>query len=212
MPKVVLYHHQPARAMQDTLLSSMVYTLRLADMMSYAVAHGSDSDGIALIAESEAAQYLEISEPQVAAMWSDLRALADRSRARSNGQPDMEVVAPRRLEVPRSMRPRRSGAPRSMPPSGSMPAAPDAAPASTRGPASSRSPSARSAADVHEVPVTFRVWSCNKPSFGNVCPACAGQVCPDHQIGPDHWCALCVGEYEKFRTKNALPGYVKVTA
>ncbi len=28
---------------------------------------------------------------------------------------------------------------------------------------------------------------------------------------PDHWCALCVGEYEKFRSKNALPGYVKVT-
>jgi putative nucleotidyltransferase with HDIG domain len=208
VPKVVLYHHQPARAMQDTLLSSMVYTLRLADMMSYALALDSDGEGVALVAESEAAQYLEISEPQVAAMWSDLRALAERSRARSNGQPDMEVVAPRRLEVPRSLRPRRSGAPRSMPPSSSMPAAPhaDGSPGSSRGPASSRS-----AADVNEVPVHFPCVACSKPSFGNVCPACDGQVCPEHQIGPDHWCVLCVGEYDKFRSRNAIPGYIKVT-
>lgn len=208
VPKVVLYHHQPARAMQDTLLSSMVYTLRLADMMSYAVALDSDGEGIALIAESEAAQYLEISEPQVAAMWSDLRALAERSRARSNGQPDMEVVAPRRLEVPRSLRPRRSGAPRSMPPSSSMPVAPhaDIGAGSARQPASSRS-----AASVNEVPEHFPCVACSKPSYGNVCAACEGQVCPEHQIGPDHWCVLCVGEYQKFRTRNALPGYIKVT-
>ena len=210
VPKVVLYHHQPSRAMQDTLLSSMVYTLRLADMMSYAVVLDSDGEGIALVAESEAAQYLEISEPQVAAMWSDLRALADRSRARSNGQPDMEVVAPRRLDVPRSMRPRRSGAPRSLPPSSSMPAA-DASP-STRISVSPRSPaSSRSPTDVHEVPVHFPCVACSKPSFGNICPACDGQVCPEHQVGPDHWCVICVGEYEKFRVRNSLPGYVKVT-
>ena len=215
VPKVVLYHHQPARAMQDTLLSSMVYTLRLADMMSYALALDSDEEGIALISESEAAQYLEISEPQTAAMWGDLRALAERSRARSHGQPDMEVVAPRRLEVPRSLRPRRSGAPRSIPPSASMPAAPnaDSAPLSTRsGPASSRSPiSTRSVADVNEMPSHFPCVACSKPSFGNVCPACEGQVCPDHQIGNDHWCVLCVREWETFRERNSLPGYVKVT-
>ncbi|HEY1534092.1 MAG TPA: HDOD domain-containing protein, partial [Polyangiaceae bacterium] len=116
VPKVVAFHHQPSRAMQDTLLASMVQTLRLADMMSYAVVMDSEEAGIALVTESEAAQYLEISEPQVAAMWSDLRALADRSRARSHGQPDLEVVAPRRLDVPRSLRPRRSVAPRSLRP------------------------------------------------------------------------------------------------
>ena len=37
VPKVVAFHHNPARAMQDTLLASMVYTLRLADMMSYEI-------------------------------------------------------------------------------------------------------------------------------------------------------------------------------
>ncbi|MEO6602452.1 MAG: HDOD domain-containing protein [Polyangiaceae bacterium] len=207
VPKVVLYHHQPARAMQDTLLSSMVYTLRLADMMSYAVVRDSDGEGIARVAESEAAQYLEISEPQVAAMWSDLRALAERSRARSNGQPDMEVVAPRRLEVPRSLRPRRSGAPRSIPPPSPLPAP------HTDGPTGAlRNPgSSRSAAEVNEVPVHFPCVACSKPSFGNVCAACDGQVCPEHQIGPDHWCVLCVGEYDNFRSRNALPGYVKVT-
>jgi putative nucleotidyltransferase with HDIG domain len=199
VPKVVLYHHQPARAMQDTLLSSMVHTLRLADMMSYALMLEGDAEGIALVTESEAAQYLEISEPQVAAMWSDLRALADRSRARSHGQADLEVVAPRRLDVPRSLRPRRSGAPpRSLPPSGSS-SAQDLRPSSAR------------SGDVHEVPAHFPCVACSKPSYGNVCAACAGQVCPEHQLGPDHWCVLCVREYEKFRSKNSIPGYLKVT-
>jgi len=207
VPKVVLYHHAPARAMQDTLLSSMVHTLRLADMMSYALVLDSDQEGIAIITESEAAQYLEISEPQVAAMWADLRALADRSRARSHGQPDMEVVAPRRLEVPRSLRPRRSGAPRSMPPANSQPPnSMDFAPNSSRSPGSSRSNS-----DVHEVPTHFPCVACSKPSYGNICPACEGQVCPEHQLGPDHWCVLCMGEHAKFRSKNAVPGYLKVT-
>ena len=207
VPKVVLYHHAPARALQDTLLSSMVHTLRLADMMSYALVLESDQEGITIVTESEAAQYLEISEPQVAAMWADLRALADRSRARSHGQPDMEVVAPRRLEVPRSLRPRRSGAPRSLPPANSQPPnSMDFAPASSRGPGSSRSNT-----DVNEVPAHFPCVACSKPSFGNICPACEGQVCPEHQLGPDHWCVLCMGEFAKFRSKNVVPGYLKVT-
>lgn len=197
VPKVVLYHHQPARAMQDTLLSAMVHTLRLADLISYALALEVDAEGISLVTDSEAAQYLEISEPQVAAMWSDLRALADRSRARSNGQSDLEVVAPRRLEVPRSLRPRRSGAPRSLPPSGTLPAANDL---------NGSRPS-----EVNEVPAHFPCVACSKPSYGNTCPACRGQVCPEHQQGPDHWCVLCAREYDKFREKNAVPVYLKVT-
>ncbi|HEY5374767.1 MAG TPA: HDOD domain-containing protein, partial [Polyangiaceae bacterium] len=213
VPKVVAFHHQPGRAMQDTLLTSMVQTLRLADMMSYAVVMDSDEDGIALVTESEAAQYLEISEPQVAAMWADLRALADRSRARSHGQPDMEVVAPRRLDVPRSLRPRRSGAPRSLRPgdmpSISMPAAGstghDKAPNSAAGPASPRT------SDVNEVPAHFACVACSKPSFGNLCAACEGHVCPEHQVGLEHWCVMCVREHEKFRERNQVPNYLKVT-
>ena len=205
VPKVVAYHHQPARAMQDTLLSSMVHTLRLADLMSYALVMDSDAEGITRVTESEAAQYLEISEPQVAAMWSDLQALADRSRARSNGQPDMEVVAPRRLDVPRSLRPRRSGVPRSMPPSASMPVAKgtDGSPSSSR--ISTRS------SDVNEVPAHFPCVACSKPSFGNICPACEGQVCPEHQVGLDHWCVMCVREYDRFLEKNPIPSALKIT-
>ncbi len=211
VPKVVAFHHQPARAMQDTLLASMVHTLRVADMMSYAVNLATDEAGIAMVTESEAAQYLEISEPQVAAMWSDLRALADRSRSRSHGQPDLEVVAPRRLEVPRSLRPRRSGAPRSLRatdlPTVSLPAgvaARDKAPSSSSG--------VTRTSDVNEVPVHFACVACSKPSFGNLCAACGGNVCPEHQVGPDHWCVLCVQEHQKFRSKNPIPGYLKVTA
>jgi len=98
------------------------------------------------------------------------------------------------------LRPRRSAAPRSMPPSGSMPIAlGDSSPSSPRtGPNS-------------DVPVHFPCVACNKPSFGNLCAACAGQVCPEHQVGPDHWCVLCLREYEKFRDENALPVYLKVT-
>jgi putative nucleotidyltransferase with HDIG domain len=216
VPKVVAFHHQPARAMQDTLLSSMVHALRLADLMSYAVVLDSDMSGIALVAASEAAQYLEISEPQVAAMWADLRALAERSRARSSGQPDLELVAPRRLDVPRSFRPRRSVAPRSVAPrsqrtsdqpSVSIPLleGPDPEPARP-----SAAPSAAKAS-VNEVPAHFPCVACNKPSYGNLCAACGGQVCPEHQVGPDHWCVLCLREYEKFRIKKQIPGYLKVT-
>ncbi len=211
VPKVVAFHHQPARAMQDTLLASMVHTLRVADMMSYAVDLDSDEAGIALVTESEAAQYLEISEPQVAAMWGDLRALADRSRSRSHGQPDLEVVAPRRLEVPRSLRPRRSGAPRPLR-SADSPTVSVPVRGSTRDTVPSSSPGTGRTSDVNEVPAHFACVACSKPSFGNLCAACGGNVCPEHQIGPEHWCVLCVGEHKKFRSKNPIPGYLKVTA
>ncbi|HEX3855485.1 MAG TPA: HDOD domain-containing protein [Polyangiaceae bacterium] len=213
VPKVVAFHHQPGRAMQDTLLASMVQTLRLADMMSYAVIMDSEEEGIALVTQSEAAQYLEISEPQVAAMWSDLRALADRSRARSHGQPDLEVVAPRRLDVPRSLRPRRSGAPRSLRP-GDMPSISTPAAGSTGHDKSSNSaagPASPRTSDVNAVPAHFACVACSKPSFGNLCAACEGHVCPEHQVGLEHWCVLCVREHEKFRERNQVPNYLKVT-
>jgi putative nucleotidyltransferase with HDIG domain len=217
VPKVVAFHHQPARAMQDPLLASMVQALRLADLMSYAVVLDSDTSGIALVAESEAAKYLEISEPQVAAMWADLRALAERSRARSSGQPDLELVAPRRLDVPRSFRPRRSLAPRSVAPhsqrssdqpSVSIPLLEGPDPEPTQSGAAS---SAVAKASVNEVPAHFPCVACSKPSYGNLCAACGGQVCPEHQVGPDHWCVLCLREYDKFRVKKQIPGYLKVT-
>jgi len=215
VPKVVQFHHQPARAMQDTLLAGMVHTLRLADLMSYAVALETDAAGVSLVAASESAQYLEISEPQLAAMWSDIRALADRSRSRSNGSStDLEVVAPRRLEVPRSLRPRRSGAPRSLRPDSIRPAP-------TQGPMSlpqleDPEPDPKAKADAsstpssRDVPDHFPCVACSKPCYGNLCAACGGHVCPEHQLGADHWCVLCLREYDKFVVKKRIPGYMKV--
>jgi len=212
VPKVVQFHHQPARAMQDTLLASMVHTLRLADLMSYAVALDTDA-GVSLVAAGESAQYLEISEPQLAAMWGDIRALADRSRSRSNGSAtDLEVVAPRRLEVPRSLRPRRSGAPRSLRPDSLRPAP-------THGPmalpqledAEPKVKATESAApSSRDVPDHFPCVACSKPCYGNLCAACGGHVCPEHQLGADHWCVLCLREYDKFAVKKRIPGYMKV--
>jgi putative nucleotidyltransferase with HDIG domain len=213
IPKVVAFHHSPARAMQDPLLSSMVHTLRLADLMSYAVALDTETAGIALVSESDAARYLEMSEPQVAAMWSDIRALADRSRSRSNGQADLEIVAPRRLEVPRSLRPRRDGGQRTERPDSVRIKQPSLVPMpmlegerrrKTSAPASSRT-------DINEIPEHFPCVACSKPSYGNVCAACRGQVCPEHQIGPDHWCVLCLREYDKFVIKKQIPLYLKFT-
>jgi putative nucleotidyltransferase with HDIG domain len=105
VPKVIAWHHQPARALQDSLLSAIVQTLRLADLLAYELGRRQDQEGIALVAASEAAQYLDISEPQLAAMLQDLAALRDRSKARSHGEAELEAADPR-LEVPQSLRPR----------------------------------------------------------------------------------------------------------
>ncbi len=216
VPKVVQFHHQPARAMQDSLLAAMVHTLRLADLMSYAVALETDA-AVSLVATSEAAQYLEISEPQLAAMWEDIRLLADRSRSRSNGSStDLEVVAPRRLEVPRSLRPRRTGAPRSLRPDSirptpsqgpmSLPVLEDPEPK----PKVTAKQTSAPPSTPREVPDHFPCVACSKPSYGNICAACNGQVCPEHQLGADHWCVLCLREYDKFVVKKRIPGYMKV--
>src|SRR3954471_3602186 len=112
VPKVIAWHHQPARALQDSLLSAMVQTLRLADLLAYELGRREEQEGVQLVAASEAAQYLDISEPQLASMWKDLAALRDRSKARSHGEPELEAADPR-LEVPNSLRPRGSLSPRS---------------------------------------------------------------------------------------------------
>ena len=57
---------------------------------------------------------------------------------------------------------------------------------------------------LQEVPAHFPCSVCGKPSYGNVCSACGGQICPDHQIGQDEWCTHCVREYPRFK-KNYRP-------
>jgi putative nucleotidyltransferase with HDIG domain len=195
VPKVIAWHHQPARALQDSLLSAMVQTLRLADLLAYELGRHDDAAGVALVAASESAQYLDISEPQLSAMWHDLASLRDRSRARSHGETDLEVADPR-LEVPNSLRPRGSMSPRSL----------KSNPALTRGsiaPTESEESAAKRPSD--DLPKRLSCVVCGTGSYGNICQACGGHVCPNHQEGADEWCSLCADDFIEFKTRYRLP-------
>lgn len=200
VPKVIAWHHQPQRAMQDSLLSGMVQTLRLADLLAYELGRRQEQDGVPLVAASEAAQFLDISEAQLSAMWADLAALRDRSKARSHGETDLEVADPRQ-EVPNSLRPRGSLSPRSMK-SSIAPTHGSIVPRDSDPPDSIR-PGSDPAAK--EVPKRLSCVVCGTGSYGNVCQACGGHVCPSHQVGTDEWCSLCEDEFAEFKTTYRLP-------
>ena len=200
VPKVIAWHHQPARALQDSLLSAMVQTLRLADLLAYELGRRQEQEGIQLVAASEAAQYLDISEPQLAAMWHDLAALRDRSKARSHGEADLEVAEPR-LEVPQSLRPRGGSlSPRAK--TSMAPTRGSIVPKDSDPPGSIRPGSEQVAVDV---PKNLSCVVCGTGSYGNVCQACGGHVCPNHQSSADEWCSLCEDEYIEFKTRYRLP-------
>jgi putative nucleotidyltransferase with HDIG domain len=200
VPKVIAWHHQTQRAMQDSLLSAMVQTLRLADLLAYELGRRQEQEGIQLVAASEAAQYLDISEPQLSAMWGDLAALRDRSKARSHGEPELEAADPR-LEVPQSLRPRGSLSPRSLKPS-LAPTRGSIMPTDADPPGSVRPPSGDAQKDL---PKRLSCVVCGTGSYGNVCQACGGHVCPSHQVGTDEWCSLCEDEFAEFKTTYRLP-------
>jgi hypothetical protein len=46
---------------------------------------------------------------------------------------------------------------------------------------------------------------CGTGSYGNLCQACGGHVCPDHQVGVDEWCSLCEDEFAEFKSTYRLP-------
>ena len=200
VPKVIAWHHQPARALQDSLLSAMVQTLRLADLLAYELGRRQDQEGIALVAASEAAQYLDISEPQLAAMWHDLAALRDRSKARSHGEAELEAADPR-LEVPNSLRPRGSLSPRSMK-SSIAPTRGSLMPTDSDPPGSVRPGSEQTS---KEVPNKLACVVCGNGSYGNLCQACGGHVCPSHQSSAEEWCSLCEDEFAEFKTTYRVP-------
>ncbi len=198
VPKVIAWHHQPARALQDSLLSAMVQTLRLADLLAYELGRRQEEEGVALVAQSEAARYLDISEPQLAAMWKDLASLRDRSKARSHGEPELEAADPRH-DVPQSLRPRGSLSPRGTrssvaPTRGSL--LPEDGAGSARPPSESAK---------KELPSKLACVVCASASYGNVCQACGGHVCPNHQASSDEWCTLCEDEFVEFKTRYRLP-------
>jgi putative nucleotidyltransferase with HDIG domain len=184
VPRVIAFHHAPGRALQDTVLGAMVQTLRLGDLLAYTLPMQDVRAAIETVAASDAARYLDISDVQLAAMWQDLVVLRERSRARSHGEPELEAIVPK-VEVPASLIPAHSR--HSM-----LSAGPREG--------SSRKPSR----PLHEVPAHFPCSVCAKPSYGNTCGACGGQICPEHQVGADEWCTVCVREYARMKKTMRL--------
>jgi putative nucleotidyltransferase with HDIG domain len=118
IPKVVAWHHRPARAYrQGGQIASMVSTTRLADMLSHALLEEATPELIARIAQSEAATYLEVSEVQLATMWGELQALREQCSARSRGAEATASLVPRQeaLGASSGRAPSSSGTPRSLP-------------------------------------------------------------------------------------------------
>ncbi len=48
-----------------------------------------------------------------------------------------------------------------------------------------------------ELPKSFPCVVCERPTFGNTCAACHGHVCPEHQLGDEEWCRLCVRDFQQ---------------
>jgi putative nucleotidyltransferase with HDIG domain len=76
IPKVVAWHHEPARAYAtSSVLSAMVQTLRFADLLECALTNGATPEAVSDLVKCEAASYLDISEAQLGIMWDDLVSL-----------------------------------------------------------------------------------------------------------------------------------------
>jgi putative nucleotidyltransferase with HDIG domain len=118
IPKVVAWHHRPARAYKyGGQIASMVSTLRLADTLSHALLREPTPELIAQVAQSEGANYLEVSEVQLATMWGELRALREQCQQRSRGAEPQASLIPRHDAEAAPSRPTApgSGTPRALP-------------------------------------------------------------------------------------------------
>ncbi len=184
VPKVVAWHHRVGLAYETSTSTAMVVnTVRLADALSYALVQPEAAREIERLARCDSASYLDISEPQLAAMWDDLSLLMARSRATFRG------------EVPPASLPRPSGPRASVRPSLGT---------AVGEPASSSAPAE------FDTPRQFPCVVCKKPTFGNACPACRGQVCPEHEVGPERWCRLCADEFREAERNDVLPQTTRV--
>ncbi len=175
VPKVVAWHHHVTRAYaESTEISQMVSTLRLADAMSYALRKSDTQVQIETLARTEAASYMDISEGQLAAMWEEVRALAERARAVFRGEKVEEVVY----------------AHTSRPSGTSMRAV-------ARAKQQDRVATPSMAPMLSERPRQFPCVVCDAPSYAHKCGACHGYMCPLHVAGEDEWCELCERAYQK---------------
>jgi hypothetical protein len=56
-----------------------------------------------------------------------------------------------------------------------------------------------------EVPHKLSCVVCGSGSYGNLCQACGGDVCPEHQEGTEEWCSLCEQEFAEFKLNYRVP-------
>lgn len=201
VPKVVAFHHSPARAYKSApAVAAMVQTLRLADALFYALEEQGKPEAVTRIAQGEAASYLEISEPQLAALWPELQSLREHCLDQARNEPlpvfGADSLRPRGpLLRQRSLEPgvRNSGSP-----DGKL----------------GLSGAAQLSAGIEnnfdrvalsEAPKQLSCVACGEPTFGNMCPACGGHVCPDHQSGREDWCSICREEFERRDAEVLVP-------
>jgi HD-like signal output (HDOD) protein len=184
VPKVVAWHHHVTRAYaESTEISQMVSTLRLADAMSFALMKPDTEVQIETLARMEAASYMDISEGQLAAMWEEVRGLAERARAVFRGE---------KVEDAQLMHTSR--------PSG----------ASLRAVARAKNQERFSSSGLSTPPSSertrqFPCVACGAPSYAQRCSACHGYMCPLHIAGEDEWCRLCQSEYEEAGIPSIRP-------
>jgi putative nucleotidyltransferase with HDIG domain len=197
VPRVVAWHHSVGRAYQgDPATAATVQALRLADQLSYLVRASEAPESITRAAESDAARYLGISEPQLAAMWQDLTRLAQRIGANPGASNEADVI-PREESLPPQMRTKTSLAAKS-----AMSAAPPSA-----------VPTVVAVEDpLAEVPKHFVCVVCSKATHGHRCPVCSGHVCSAHQTGPEQWCTDCANVYSLEVGGSTIPIWGRVGA
>lgn len=58
-----------------------------------------------------------------------------------------------------------------------------------------------------EAPVNFPCVVCGVPSYANVCRACGGYMCPEHQQTDDEWCSLCSSHFDRLKLNLPPWGY-----
>jgi HD-like signal output (HDOD) protein len=100
VPKIVAWHHDATRAYGiSSMMAALVQTVRLADAAVYAMVRGVTQNEFCTLATTESASYLDISEPQLAAMWDELLTLFRESveQCRGENAPALD---------PRSLRPK----------------------------------------------------------------------------------------------------------
>ena len=89
IPRIVAWHHEPAKAYaSSTAHAWFVQVLRLADTLEHAMASGGTRADLGAIVQHDAANYLEISEAQLDAMWEDLAELRCKTLSQKRGESD----------------------------------------------------------------------------------------------------------------------------